>query len=687
MLQTAHDALARRDAEAALAAARAALDSDPEQADAHHALGLALRLSGQFEEAARALDRAAELDPERAAYQFARASLALARRQLETAESALEQTLQLDPNLLPAYVLGAHLALGHGDRDKAEALTRRAERVSANHPLTLCMRGNLALAAGQHAEAQRELHRAAERAPDEPLVLSSLAMAYVAAGNYAFAEQALRRVLDHDPTDLRLRRLLIVTLSRQQRSVDVVAELDVLLGYAPDDWASLALLGDSRLALGDRDGALEAYRRLLSCPAAPTGALDATLRKLAASGDDAVLASLLDERLAAAPDDDGVWQRRLMIAADAERPALVARWRAARPASALALQAEASDAERRGDLAAAERSADLALAIDPALLPTALIKIRAELRQAPELALQRLDGLLADRAATPGTTVDEALLRLRAIALDRLGRYAEAAEALATAAAQHAGSGALPAPRPAGPAVEAAEAAEAAGAVEPRLLWGLPGSRVFGLVDALRQVAGIEVLEDRFGRGARPDGLWPPRSDGAVATGAGWAALLARANRQPEQIIDWLPQWDPRIGSALPTARLLVVLDDPRDLLLNWLTFGTASVGASPAQDTADWLLAVLEPLADRVAAGDARLCLLDSTALAAADGDWTAQVQQFFDLPECPPADAAAATPRGAGGLPMAFAPGRWRQYAAALEAPFATLRPLAVRLGYPAD
>jgi len=681
MLQTAHDALARRDAAAALSAARALLEAEPDRADAHHALGLALQLAGQAAEAADAFARATDLDAEHAGYALALASLAVNLRQFERADQALAEALRRDPNSLPAYAMSAHLSIGRGQLDQAEQQLRRAERIADGHPLTLCMQGNLALARGQHAVAQKALHDAAQRAPQDPLILSSLALAYVGAGNHAFAEQTLRRALELDPSAVQLRRLLIDSLRQQQRIEDLPEAIEQLLAQQPGDWVSLAQLADCQLLLEQREPALDALRRLLAMPALPAGALDAVLQVLGRHGELDAARELLDAHLQANPQDESLWQRRFGLGEnDMEQvEQFIARWLEAQPGSAHARQAQAGLLEMQGALQAAEASADTALLAAPDLLSATLIKLRAEVRQAPESALARIDRLLARQ---PLGEFKAVLLRLRAFTLDRLQRAAEAVQSMRAAAEANEEPTRLPA---APPMPEGSAAADPS--LRPRLLWGAPGSHIEALAHALRSVPELHVLDDRFGGGARPDGLWPPRQDGAITDSRGWAEMLGRVGFLPDQVVDWLPFWDVRIAAAMPAARLLVALDDPRNLLLNWQVFG-ARLGPAPAPEVAaEWLAIALEPLALRVEAKDADVCVVDGAATRDAPAAVAERAQAFFELAEPLDPKRLEAGRIGLGGLPMAFDPGHWRAYAEPLAAAFARLQPVAVRLGYPAD
>src|SRR3546814_6134449 len=92
------DALRRGANEDALSLARAATTANPQDPQAHRALAMALRASGDSDAALVSIDRAIALAPEDAELHFHRAGYLVGGRQLEAAQAALSQTVELDPN-------------------------------------------------------------------------------------------------------------------------------------------------------------------------------------------------------------------------------------------------------------------------------------------------------------------------------------------------------------------------------------------------------------------------------------------------------------------------------------------------------------------------------------------------------------------------------------------------------------
>ena len=685
MLDAAFAAIARGDAVAALAAAQSSLEATPELADAHLALGLALQLGGDLSAAATALERAIVLDPNRAALHLARASLATAQRDPAAADAATSAAISVDPNSLGAYLMALHLALGRRQPDEAKRLLALAKRVAADDPQVLAAEGSLALAINDHADALRLLSQAAIALPDDPLVLAGLGLAHRAAGNHAFAEATLNRAIAKQPQAVGLRWALIDSLRRQGREVDAISPLRELLAIKPDQRAALALLGDLLMRKGEVAAGLDVYRQLILLPPFQLAPLDRLLQRMVQAGMQQPALAMLDEALARFPNEAMLWQRRMQGAGrdPLALAAVLQRWQQAQPDSANMLAASADLAEWRGDLTSARAHASEALARDPSMIGTEAILLRAELQAEPAAALNRIERLLA---TSPAAAWLRALNFWRGQAHDRLGQTTQAVAAWEDAWA-HSGDGEpLPAAI-AAPALTPSAGAELRRELgpPPRLLWSPPGGRPREVLAMLAQVPGFTVLDDRFSRAARADGFGPPRSDGGLASEAGWRHVIEQLGGDPSRCIDWLPHWDSRIAAALPGASLVAVVADPRDLLLNWLAFASPFAVRFPGLiAAATWLRQSLQPLLARIESADPNLLLVTDSQLIDDPAQVAIRLQQTLSLDALPDVATLTASRRGMGGLPVAFAPGHWRTYAEPLAAAFAPLQPIAERLGY---
>lgn len=679
MLQPVFDAIARRDAAAALPLALAAAAAEPESAAAQHALAAAQQLAGDLEAAEATLEAALERHPEHAGLHVARAHLAWARRQPEQVRGALQQALEQNPNQLQAYLVGVHLALAEGRPEAAAAQLKLAQRIDPEHPTVLLAEGHLALLGGQHDRAIACLTRGLQNDPEDALTLASLGLAFLLSGRWAFAEQTLRRALERQPERLPLRWALFEALRQQGQLDAVVEQLEAILQRQPEQRRALALRVDAELRSGRPQPALAAFARLLSLRPARQAELEPAFELLLAAGLGGELRQAYEHELAARSDADPLWAGRLRLASDShDHERLVQAWLQALPGSAAAWAEQARLREQAQQLEAAEQAADAALERQPGLWSALQIKLRALLRRDPAALLSLTDALLARSHDRLGRRL---ALNFRGLALDRLQRYPEAAQAYRDAG-QIVLEGAILPPMVARPPVTSDAALDAAA---PRLLWGPPGSRVAEVAVMLRIDPQLAVLDDRFGAAPRPDGLWPPRSDGQCVDAASWAATLSGAGIDPGQAIDWLPHWDGRIDAALPAARLLAVIADPRDLWLNFVAFGGPQAWQVPAAEVvARWLAAQLEMLIERQQQWPQQTLLLGADALQRAPGECAGRIADFYALPQALPEIDPAPVRIGLGALPRCFPAGHWRHYQQACENEFALLAPLAARLGF---
>ncbi len=681
MFDTIEAALTRGDPATAKALAREALAQQPDDPRLLRLLGVAQRMAGELQDAATSFDRALGLAPDDPMLHFGRAMLALSSRDSAAAVAELDRTLALDPNALIAYVLRGHAALAQGDARGAEAQLRLAQRVDAEHPHALTLEGNLALSYGRAQDAIRVLTQAVQRAPDDSLVLSSLGLAFLAGGNPAFASQTLRRAVELQPAARRLRLALIAALRQQRRLAEALAEAETLRQLNPADPDVPTLHIELRLAAGDSKGALQILRSLQAESAEPVAQLGRAIDLLLRGGAIDAARVLVDEALARKADDLALWRAGALPHSHdpATLAAYAGRWLEAHPENAEARLALAEAAEQMGDLARAEALADAVLARTGQRGPANFIKLRAELRHDPAAALTRTERLLP---AARGESALRACLVWRGLALDALGRCDEAAASWLQARALPVMARALPPTER--PTLETADSDEGAA---PRLLWGPPGSPVRAVATLLQGTPGIAVLVDRFGNEARPDGLGPDRPDGAVAHQSTWRAMLGSLDIDPAMALDWLPSLDPRHFACLPDARLLAVLADPRDLLLNWLALGSTQEYVFPgAAEAGAWLAALLAPLTGRLAEPRAGDLVLRHEALTDDPAGACARIAAFLGRESALDANLLQRAGFGLGGQPLSLSPQRWRAYAEPLAEGFAPLHEVAVRLGYPA-
>ncbi|MGH8072471.1 MAG: tetratricopeptide repeat protein [Lysobacter sp.] len=684
------DALRRGAADEALAAAREAVAAEPQDSTAQRLLASALRLSGDREGAIAAIDHAIALAPDDANLHLDRAGLLLKERQLDEAEAALARSIGLDPNQFPAYIVQAQLALGRGELDEAERLTRTGARIAPDHPQIAALEGTLALRRGDADRALAILSQASERFPGEPTLRHALGFAYLAKGHLAFAEQAFRKLLEGQPGSLPLRALIADLLRRQGRPGEAADELAPLLDNPAATPAMRRTVGEMQLQAGRNEQARDLLVDAVTAQPDDRRAVAALVEAWQRLKDTDTARATLDTLLAAHPQAVALWHARLAFeefAGDAARQVLT-RWQEAMPGFVPALEAQIALHDANDEFDQAEATARRIIELQPGHARAELRLIDAELKRDPDEAINHVERLIAK---AEGDAAKRNLRQLMGRTLDIAGQPDAAA---ATWAELHAEvvPERLPLPQPSAPRAEWPDQTvldQPAAAVV--LLWGAPGSLVERVAATLAN-AGAPVRADRFG--AQPptdlfqryltiDGLAGGSADPAALV-AEWRAELPARGIKDGQVFDWLLWWDNAALLALrphlPEAMLLVVLRDPRDMLLDWLAFGAPAPFALETPEAgAQWLAQVLGQVADLHEQDllPHRLLRMDGIAEDPA-GIATALAGALQTRLPVPPRQAMG---------PSRFPAGHWRAFAEPLGEAFKLLEPVARRLGYIED
>jgi Tfp pilus assembly protein PilF len=701
MLESIMAALRGGDYAAAAASARELLAAEPDHAEALHLLALALRQLGELDAAEAAIDRALELAPDRAGHHIARAVIATQRRDADAARTAFDAALKQDPNQLIAYIGLAQIAFATRDLAAAEQHLRYAERLDPEHPHVLTLSAQLALARSEPQLALGLLARAASAAPEDVMVQGTYGLTLLSQRHFAFAEQALRNALALHPQARSLRHALMQALIGQSRPVDAEREADALLAQHGDDPHTLTLKGQLAAARGARVEAETHLMRALELQPGLHLALDTLLRLWVTNREHARAEAYVDALVARAPQHDGNWSALLELQrVQPQRAAQTAlRWQSMRPDSVHANELAAQVSEANGDFARANELAQRTATLDPQRATAQMILIRTELREGRAAAARaRIEPLLqAQTEPAARRTLNGWLGR----ACDAAGDPAAAVKAWRAGHALFDKSPPLPELVP--PDAELRAAIDAALEIPtradpqeaPRLLWGAPGSGVERLVALLGGRSDGRVLIDRFGANARSDGFRLHRmgrkraaspEQQATRFAQEWRDGLAAVGVSPRDV-DWLPHLDARVLplllAGLPDTRLLVALRDPRDMLLNWLAFGTPQ--SHPIADpvvAARWLALALEQFLVVRERARPSLLVVRMRELEASPAQVAAEVAQFVGG-DTPALDVLQRSRIGLGGLPTALPPGHWRIYEPHLREAFELLEPIAARLG----
>ncbi|KFL36140.1 tetratricopeptide repeat protein [Arenimonas donghaensis] len=666
------EAMRRGDLAAALSAARDTLAAEPDNGSAHHLLGVCLQQKGDLAGARKAFDKALELAPDVAAHHFSLATLKLAEGDAAGGARSLQDALGLDPNQLGAYVLLGHMALGRGDTAEAARNLRLAQRVNADHPQVRVIEGYVAQAEGDRDKALKCFTAAAEGDPNLAAAQLALGQAYLQRGMWPFAEQALANALRLDnsraPSTL---RALVEARRRQGKAEETLATLDELIAVAPADPLARVLRAELKIDLGRETEAVDDLCAVLDAHPTQAPVLGQAVALLVRSGRPDEAKTRAEAALEKAPDQDELWKVRLNVTGmlGEEAKPVLDRWQKAMPQSAACLEMLCGYHDALKQPEQAGQYADQALDINPDLYAANLYKLRADFDQDPALTLARADRLLPQAKDGPARRT---LLGWRGLALDALGRHAEAADAWREMV-RHPAPGQVPPP----PAVPAGEAP--AGSIPGRLIYSPPGVRAEFLLRQAKSQLGPKLRLDRIGDENVGDGFGLRRfapGHPEAGTAERWEASLRGAGLDPAEACDWLPHVDPYTLTALGEARVLVLLTDPRDALLNWMLHGSLQnyLFLPDIRGAAQWLASVLEAVADEAeTSGRVDLVRLDTDAGAAAQ-----QIEKALGLEAPLP---------GLFGTGRRLPAGHWRKYRETLADEFAALAPVVARLGYPAE
>ena len=288
--------------EEALSRFEQALESAPGNPEAIEAVGRALLNLGRLEEAEASFLDALEIDPEWVAPRMGLALVALGRDEPFKIVHHLERAIEADPGYPEAYV---ELGRYYGYMGEPALAKATFERWTGRHPEDADMLINAGLTlfdASDFAEAYAFFEKAVEAATEEEqrsgaltfranaldmlgrydeAVLSyeeviaetpewweahaNLGICHARNGHMERAERAFRRGLADCPGSPEIRDELAAHLLAQGgdlREALRLSEEAVALGR--DEIRHLITLGEVRLALGDDDGAAEAYRAVLA---------------------------------------------------------------------------------------------------------------------------------------------------------------------------------------------------------------------------------------------------------------------------------------------------------------------------------------------------------------------------------------------------------------------------------------
>lgn len=448
--------------------ARTELGEPAPRAEFQAALAEAMLALGRLDDAAVMANAAERSDPASIAARVARAKVMFARGHTADAEALVDQLLAAAPRSAAAIALKADLHVArqkHAESKRLYANVVALEPRNAQARFALVMlhmatgdldaarrdiaamrqklpgdvragylEAVLAFREQQPVKAQESIQQVLRVVPDHaPSMLLAGATAY-SLGTYATAENYLRRVLQAFPHSLYARQLLVATYLRKGQPSKAEDALAPALKAAPHDAQVLRSAGEVAFANHRIAEAAGYYERALAvdkgspAAAAATRTRLAQIRLVAGETDRAIE----DLEAASGLDRTQVQSDLSLIATHLNRRehakalVAVAELEKKQPGNPLVHAVRASVLLAKQEGAAARKSLEQALAIQPTFLPAVRILANLDLSEGrPDRARGRFQDLIARDPAN-----DAAHLALAEFLTDALGNPREIAAAI-----------------------------------------------------------------------------------------------------------------------------------------------------------------------------------------------------------------------------------------------------------------
>ena len=239
---------------------RRAAELDPNSAEAHSNLAFALNQLGSRAEAIESYKAAHRAAPGEPRFVKRLGDLYVEHGALADAAEQFDKFLQMAPddaevenNLGYAY---EHL----GKLDAAETHYRRASELKPDAPDILKNLAGVLARVGKTEEADELLERVLNASPEQWVNLANMATMYVARRDLKRAIDIFEQLIEAKPEDAKLRNDYGVALSLDRRRAAASEQFHKALLIDPKNAEAYSNLGNNKLIMGDRPGAIDALK-------------------------------------------------------------------------------------------------------------------------------------------------------------------------------------------------------------------------------------------------------------------------------------------------------------------------------------------------------------------------------------------------------------------------------------------
>ncbi|MBL8381782.1 MAG: PEP-CTERM system TPR-repeat protein PrsT [Burkholderiales bacterium] len=387
------------DLPAANKANQAALTASGDYAPARLTQARLRAVAGDFNAAISHVDELLRKSPQYTEAWKLKGDVLAAREQLPGAIEAYRKAVELRPGYMLAHSALMTALMKSGRKEDAAAQLEAMRKAAPGSPHTLYFVAQLAAARSDFKAAREASQQLLRVVRDNVPALEQAGSIEYGMRSFVQAETHAAKAVQLAPDRMSARRLLVLTHLAQGDPRKAVAALSPVLGKIDGDAAMLALAGEAYMGIGDLKRGEEFYSRSIKLdPKDPAKRTALALARFARGDADSAFSEL--EQVSASTTD--ITADLAIVASHLRRGTHDRALKAIdvlekkRPNAAFVHNLRGRVLLAKGDVAAARRSLERALAASAAFVPAAATLAELDMNdRKPEQAAKRFEGVLA----------------------------------------------------------------------------------------------------------------------------------------------------------------------------------------------------------------------------------------------------------------------------------------------------